>query len=244
MKRVVKLMSFILIISAVFMACSKDDDDIPGNTSKLSSIKYGTSKLEAKPKVAIISKSATISPKGAAVSFKISKVTKDKKDFTNPKIGGFKIDSKGVVTATKDHKLEAGTYELTITAVAKKNKKNTKTAMLTIVVSKSETSKSRLNSLTYSPNKLDGKQKVEFTSKDAVLSPKSASVTFKFIGIYKEKKKFKNPKNGGFKIDSKGRIFASKNHNLSAGTYRIKVSATDKNDKKNKKEAKYTVVIK
>lgn len=248
MRRVVKFVCITLIMSVVLIGCHKDDDDnIPVRSSKLTSIKYGTNKIDVKSKVAITSKNATVSPKGAVVTFRISKIMKDKKSFTNPKSGGFKIDSKGVISAPKDHKLGKGKYELTIMATTKKDKKDKKDKVVskttTFTVAISEPTTSKLVSISYSPNKLSGKQKTVLIGKKATLNPKDASVSFKISTVTKDKKSFVNPKSGGFKIDSMGKIGLAKNHKLAKGTYELTIIATDKGDKKNKKKTKLMVVM-
>ncbi len=247
MKSALKIVSLALIVSMVAPSCKKNDDGpiIPVN---LSSVKYSPNKLDGKQKTAFSGKNAIVSPKNASVTFEISKVTKDKKNFANPKSGGFMIDTKGKISAPKDHKLDAGTYILTITTTEKKGKKTkggktiSKKTTFTVVISKPATSK--LISIGYTPNKLTGKQKVAIKSANATIEPKNASVTFTILGIRKDKKKFQNPKSGGFKIGSEGNISLPKDHELSAGTYVLKIVAADKKDEKNKKGTRVTVVVK
>ena len=247
MKRVAKFMSIILIMAVVSMACNKDDDNLPVQSTKLSAVKYTPNKLEGKVNGAFTSKEAAVTPKNASVTFKISKITKDKKAFTNPKQGGFKINSKGIVSAAKDHKLGAGTYALTITAATKKNKKDkkgkviSKTTTLTVVISGSDSGK--LSSVNYKPSKLKSRPKMAFSTQEALVNPKNTSVTFEISKITKDKKSFTNPKNGGFNIDAKGKVSGSKDHKLGAGTYELTITATDKKDKENKKTATLKIAI-
>ena len=247
MKRVAKFMSIVLVLSIIIVSCKKDDDGPIMPKAKLSSVKYTSNKLEGKTKMALTSKEAILSPKNAAVTFKISKIMLDKKSFTNPKSGGFMIDPKGKISAPKDHQLDKGEYMLTIMATTKKNKKDkkdkaiSKTTTLTVVISEAATAK--LVSLSYSPNKLSGKQKVAVNGKTPTVEPKNASVAFEISMVTKDKKSFTNPKSGGFKIDSKGKIGLAKDHKLGKGSYELVIIATDKSDKKNKKKTKFMVVI-
>ena len=245
MKRVAKFMSIVLVLSIIIVSCKKDDDGMVMPKAKLSSVKYTSSKLEGKTKMAISSKEATLSPKNASVTFKISKITHDKKSFTNLKSGGFIIDSKGKISAPKDHKLGKGEYVLTIMATTKKNKKDkkdkaiSKTTTFTVVISEPVRA---INSISYALSKLEGTQKVAMNSKNARVDPKDVPVSFRILGINKGSKRFVNPKIGGFKIEGKGGMISlQKGHKLAAGTYKLNILGTNKNDKKG---VKVTVVIK
>ncbi|WP_165769919.1 hypothetical protein [Flagellimonas pacifica] len=148
-----------------------------------------------------------------------------------------------MVSASRDHKLVAGTYVLTITATTKKDKGTSKNTTLTIVISETVTP---IASIKYeSGNKLEGKQKVALNSKNAIIEPKNVPISFTIAKISKDKKDFENPKSGGFKINGKGgKISLPKNHVLKAGTYVLEVLGINKKDKKDKRKIQVTVVIK
>ena len=248
MKRVAKFVSIVLILSIIIVSCKKDDDRPVIPVAKLSSVKYTTNKLDGKVKMALNSKNATVTPKNASVAFTISKITLDKKSFANPKSGGFLIDSKGTISAPNNHKLGKGEYVLTITATTKKNKKDkknkaiSKTTLFTVVLSEAVTA---ISSISYAPTMVEGKQKVALTTKSATVEPKGVLVSFRIVGIKKGDKSFINPKVGGFKIGGQGgNISLSKDHKLTAGTYILNIIGTNKKDKKDKKKAKVTIVIK
>ncbi|MCT4603526.1 MAG: hypothetical protein N4A59_11575 [Marinifilum sp.] len=132
MKKIAKITLILFTMSLSLVSCNKDDDNpIP---KQLASIKYSPDKMDAKVKTTFSSKEATLNPKDVSVTFKINKITKDKKSFTNPKDGGLSIDSKGKISAKKDHKLAAGVYVIEVTATNKKDSKNIKKASFTLTV--------------------------------------------------------------------------------------------------------------
>jgi len=98
----------------------------------------------------------------------------------------------------------------------------------------------KLKSISYSPNKIEGKVKVAFSSKNIVLN-KTAEATYKITNIKKDGKTIKT---GEFKMNSSGKIYGLKNHKIAVGKYVLTITATDKSDKKNLKTVTYTVVIK
>ena len=88
-----------------------------------------------KQKVAINGKNAKVVPKDASVDFEILSIIKDKKSFTNPKSGGFMIETKGgKLSIPKAHKLSTGTYVLKIVGANRKNKKDKKGVKVTVVI--------------------------------------------------------------------------------------------------------------
>jgi hypothetical protein len=132
MKNFLKTTLLVFAISLSFVACDKDDE--PLEVIKLTSISYSPNKMEAKTKDAFSSKEATLNPKNASVTFKISKITKDDKSFTNPKDGGFSIDGKGKIFAKKDHKLAVGVYVLEVTATNKSDTKIKKSVSFSVTI--------------------------------------------------------------------------------------------------------------
>ena len=106
------------------------------------------------------------------------------------------------------------------------------------------TIKPKLTSVSYKPNSITGKPAVAFKSSEIKLAPTTAEATFTIKEITKDGKKFTNPNNGkGFKIDSKGKVYADKDHTLVKGTYVVTVSAKDKSDNKTIKTTTIKVAI-
>jgi hypothetical protein len=101
-----------------------------------------------------------------------------------------------------------------------------------------------LVSFSYSPSKMDAKEKEAFNSKEAKMNPSDASANFEITKVTKGNNNFTNPKTGGMSIDGKGKISAKKDHKLTKGTYVLEVTATDKTDKNNQKKVSFTVTLK
>lgn len=115
--------------------------------------------------------------------------------------------------------------------------------VITVFVScdKDEMDEATLKGISYTTTKVSGKLKTAFASKEAVINPKDAKVTF---SISKVTKDAKTAKKDGFKIDLKGKVYAAKDHEIAEGTYKVTVQAQDKSDSDNKKTAILTVEIK
>ena len=240
MKNLLRLVPAIFLFAIALAAC--DDDDDPIITSpKLTAVSYKPNSITGKLKTAFKSSAIQITPTKAKATFTLKEIKKDDKKFTNPdKKKGFQIDSNGKVFADKDHKLEKGTYAVTVSAKDASDSKNTKTATIKVIIADLE----KLVSVSYDPNSITGKPKVAFKSSAIKITPAKAAATLTIKEIKKDGKSFTNPDKGkGFKIDSGGEVYADKDHKLEKGTYNVTVSAEDKLDKTNIKTTTIKVVI-
>lgn len=130
MRNYVKVLSFVLILTTVFVSCSKDDDDAP-KTVKLTSVSYSPNKIEGEEKTAFSGKDIQVNPEEAEATFKFNNIKKDGETITT---GEFKMNSNGKISGLKDHKIGVGTYVLTVAATDKNDKDNVKTTTYTVVI--------------------------------------------------------------------------------------------------------------
>jgi 5-hydroxyisourate hydrolase-like protein (transthyretin family) len=127
MKQLVITILFTLALSSAIISCDKDNEGIGDPIiSELVSMSYSPDEMNVQVKQAFKSNSAALQPKDVAVSFKITKITKDGKSYKNPLVTGFSIDEKGRIVASQDNELEAGSYELEISAFDLSDEKNEK----------------------------------------------------------------------------------------------------------------------
>ncbi len=99
-----------------------------------------------------------------------------------------------------------------------------------------------LKSISYDPAKIDATVEKAFKGTDSKVSPSDVSVTFTITKVTKDGTVFTNP-DKGFKIDTKGMVYAEEGHELKAGEYDLTIEAVDRHNKENKKAATFKVNI-
>lgn len=107
-----------------------------------------------------------------------------------------------------------------------------------------ETTPIKIESISYTPNKAEVKEKKAFTSSLAKKTPDNAEVSFVIKLIKKGDADFTNPDNGFSISKTTGKITLKENHPITEGVYKITIESTDVTKDKNKTTTAFELTVK